>query len=189
MDRSKRLVYDVGVDDLQEVIFIGGKTPKFYQTWKGMLERCYSSKYQKKFTTYVGCYVCDEWKYLSNFKTWFDANYVEGFELDKDILVKGNKVYSADTCRFIPKYINYLKPDSNACIRELNSNNQPNRKRISYQARVALDKKSITKVFDTMEDAKLWYISTKKDVLKKKATQAFLNNEIKSDIYLALVRR
>lgn len=58
--------------------------------------------------TYEGCTVCDEWLYFSNFKKWFDENYIEGFQLDKDIIIRGNKVYSPQTCCFVPKEINII---------------------------------------------------------------------------------
>ena len=49
------------------------------------------------------CSVCEEWKHFSNFKKWFDENYIEGFDIDKDILIKGNKVYSPEACSFVPR--------------------------------------------------------------------------------------
>lgn len=80
--------------------------------WKRMLERCYGAMYQKKFPTYIGCSVCEEWKNLQNFAKWFYENYnpetMQGWHLDKDILVKGNKVYSPETCCFVPNEINVL---------------------------------------------------------------------------------
>lgn len=81
---------------------------KAKQVWISMLKRCYSEKYQNNKPTYIGCTVCDEWIYFSNFKKWFDENYIEGFQLDKDIIVKGNKVYSPNTCCFVPQEINMI---------------------------------------------------------------------------------
>jgi hypothetical protein len=87
------------------------QTPQF-KTWHGMLKRCYKDKYKEKFPTYNECIVCDEWHNFQNFAAWYDQNYYEieneRMELDKDILVKGNKIYSPDTCVFVPKKINYL---------------------------------------------------------------------------------
>ena len=83
-----------------------------YKTWQSMLERCYSEKHLKKRPTYKDCYVCDEWLCYSNFKKWYDNNYYEIKDermcLDKDILIKGNKVYSPNTCVFVPNKINML---------------------------------------------------------------------------------
>lgn len=80
------------------------------KAWENMKQRCYSEKYQEKYPTYKGCYVCDDWLNYDNFKKWFDENYnpetMKGFVLDKDILVEGNKIYSPDTCCFVPQEIN-----------------------------------------------------------------------------------
>lgn len=84
----------------------------YYRKWRGMLERCYSSKCQVKRTTYVGCSVCEEWLLFSNFKAWMQTQDWEGKHLDKDILYIGNKVYSPITCVFITKEINIFLTDS-----------------------------------------------------------------------------
>ena len=90
--------------------------------WRSMLQRCYSEKSQARRQTYKDCTVSDNFKYYPYFKDWcnnqigfssFDTNG-NPFELDKDILVKGNKVYSEDTCSFIPPEINKLLIKCNA---------------------------------------------------------------------------
>ena len=89
-----------------------GKDTRVYSTWHSMLQRCYSEKYQEKEPAYIGCEVSDEWLCFQNFAKWYEENYyeVEGqrMHLDKDILVKGNKVYSSETCIFVPQTINSL---------------------------------------------------------------------------------
>ena len=84
------------------------KAVKEYYIWSGMLERCYNKKFQEKQPTYKGCSVAEEWLDFQNFAKWFDENYIEGFHLDKDILIKGNKIYSPETCCFVPREINTL---------------------------------------------------------------------------------
>lgn len=79
-----------------------------YQKWTSMIKRCYSSKYQARQPTYIGCTVCDDWLTFSNFAKWFDLNNVDGWELDKDIIKMGNKVYCPSLCIFVPKSINAL---------------------------------------------------------------------------------
>ena len=81
---------------------------RVYICWHAMVSRCNSSKVHKKQPTYKDCEVCGEWRKLSSFKEWFDKHYVEGWALDKDILVKGNKIYSPQTCCFVPQEINTL---------------------------------------------------------------------------------
>lgn len=103
-----RLVAGVGFTDIPFTT-IKGKKSTSYEVWKNVLLRCYDKKQQKKrWQSYDGCSVCDEWLRFSNFKKWFDDNYVEGYHLDKDILVKDNKVYSPETCCFVPSEINTL---------------------------------------------------------------------------------
>ena len=77
-----------------------------------MLQRCYDPKLQEKYSTYKGCKVEE---YLLNFQhmgKWIEENYYEvpgeRMHLDKDILCKGNKIYSRDTCIFVPERINTL---------------------------------------------------------------------------------
>ena len=95
-----------------------GKNTDEYDIWHHMLERCYDTKYQEKRPTYKGCRVEE---YLLNFQNmgeWLDENYYEIpgeiMCLDKDILCKGNKIYSRDTCIFVPKKINslFIKSDN-----------------------------------------------------------------------------
>ena len=89
-----------------------GKITKCFRTWQSMLQRCYDEKFHKKCLTYDNCEVCEEWLNFQNFGKWFYKNYykIEGEKicLDKDILVKGNKIYSPDTCIFVPERINTL---------------------------------------------------------------------------------
>ena len=85
------------------------KRPKFYITWRNMLERCYSNKH--KHLSYKDVKVCDEWHNFQNFAEWFEANYNyeymdSSWHIDKDILVKGNKIYSPETCAFVPNDVN-----------------------------------------------------------------------------------
>lgn len=88
------------------------KKTKCYTTWYGMLQRCFDEECKLKHNTYLGVTVCEEWLNYQNFAKWYYKNYyeIEGqrMELDKDILVKGNKIYSPETCVFVPHNINVL---------------------------------------------------------------------------------
>jgi len=90
-----------------------------FSIWTAMLYRCYSFKYLQKYPTYIGCTVCEDWHNFQNFAKWHKENFYqienEIMNLDKDILVKGNKIYSPETCVFVPSLINYLftKNDKN----------------------------------------------------------------------------
>ena len=104
-------VYGVGVSGTKYLISEGDVLTKEYMLWSNMLRRCYSDNSKKKNPTYEGCEVSDKFKSYEYFYEWCNEQIgfgVDGFELDKDLLVKGNKVYSEDTCVFIPKEINLL---------------------------------------------------------------------------------
>lgn len=104
-----RLVQGVGINDASYSV-----RPKssrndpcpFYMRWSDMLKRCYSEKFIKTRPTYDNCIVCHDWIYFSNFKAWMEKQDWEGNELDKDILVPENKVYSPETCLFVPPPVN-----------------------------------------------------------------------------------
>lgn len=91
---------------------IGNYRPKvffnIYSIWRNMFVRCYDLAYQEKEPTYIECSVDPRWHNFQVFAKWFEQNYVEGYHLDKDILIKYNKIYSPETCCFVPREINNL---------------------------------------------------------------------------------
>lgn len=116
-----KLVQGVGINDLPRGSCserIDGKQTvyPFYDKWHGMIRRCYSRKLHQRHSTYSGCSVCEEWKTLSKFKEWFDQQPLERYswDLDKDLLLPDNKVYSPETCILVPHWLNTFVVESNA---------------------------------------------------------------------------
>ena len=104
-------VYGVGVLGTKYPISDGGRDTKEYELWKNMLKRCYNDDCKKKQPTYEDCEASENFKYYEYFYEWCHKQIGfgnEGWQLDKDLLVKGNKVYSENTCVFIPREINSL---------------------------------------------------------------------------------
>lgn len=90
---------------------------KEYETWRGMLRRCHSQEYLEKHPSYLGCSVSENFKNFQFFAGWCNNQIgfgLDGYQLDKDILVKGNKHYSEYTCVFIPKRLNTFLINSKA---------------------------------------------------------------------------
>lgn len=89
-----------------------GKHTRVYNSWNNMLRRCYDSKLHKKHPTYIGCESDKDWLCFQNFSNWDKNNYYkvedERMCLDKDILIKHNKIYSPETCVYVPQTINKL---------------------------------------------------------------------------------
>ncbi|KAF0567399.1 hypothetical protein FQV37_2255 [Psychrobacter nivimaris] len=87
-----------------------GKRLGSYSTWQAMLNRCYSEKSLKFRPSYHDCEVDKNWWNYQNFCQWYYSNNFSGigYDLDKDVLVSGNKMYSESTCAFVPREINSL---------------------------------------------------------------------------------
>ena len=114
-DRLLPTVHGIGITGDSQVI-VDGKHTKEYRLWNNMLKRCYSVGCQKVRPTYIDCSVSENFRYLQYFKEWcnnqigFNSVDEKGkpFALDKDILVKGNRVYNEDVCVFVPQEVNLL---------------------------------------------------------------------------------
>ena len=80
----------------------------YHIRWRDMIRRGYSENYKTRNPTYEGTSVDMVWKYFTDFKSWMETQNWEGLQLDKDILVQGNKEYGPSTCAFVPAYLNTL---------------------------------------------------------------------------------
>lgn len=92
-----------------------GKKKDSYNKWSDMIQRCYNKKVLEKRPTYIGCEVCERWKCYEYFEQDYEElikrskfNYSTKLCLDKDILNKGNKVYSLDNCVLVCDEINKI---------------------------------------------------------------------------------
>lgn len=166
----------------------GGKTKK-YNTWNGMLERCYSEKAHITSPSYKDCVVLESWKNYQNFGDWFDKNYnpeyMSNWALDKDILQKGNKIYSPETCCFVPQELNSLLIKN-----DINRGKYPigvRKDGIRYRAYIKLGTKNKVKhlgTFDTPEEAFQAYKTAKEEYIKEVADK--YKNQITEQTYQAL---
>ena len=108
------LVLGAGFNDRSRPANVDGKDVKEYKLWNSMLRRCFSEKYQNRQPTYRGCNVSDNFLCYSFFYDWCHNQIGFGkvdvnnrhWQLDKDLLFVGNKLYSETTCVFIPQEIN-----------------------------------------------------------------------------------
>lgn len=176
------------------------KDKRVYGVWVNSLKRCYCNNTRYKFPTYVEAEVCEEWLNFQNFAKWcyeqqsFQLKDEKGrwYHLDKDILVKGNKIYSPETCCFVPQEINAL-----LTLNDINRGEYP--LGVSYikntgrfQVNLSSNKNSYLGVFDTPEEAFIVYKKAKEDYIKEvaekwkgeideRAYQALLNYEVEID--------
>lgn len=93
---------------------INNKETGEYQAWKGMIYRCFDKNTKDRQPTYKDVTCCKEWLCFENFYEWlhtqenFDKWDNDKWTVDKDILVKGNKMYSPETCCLVPNIVNGL---------------------------------------------------------------------------------
>lgn len=119
------LIYGVGVyRDGKYKATNKRKITRCYSVWRSMIQRCYDENYQKKDRSkcYVGCSVSSEWHEFQNFAEWYHNNHPDdglNYHLDKDLKVKGNRVYSSETCLIVPSHVNAFILDSKAIMGEL----------------------------------------------------------------------
>lgn len=181
-------VYGVGYIGEENTVDEYGKHVKAYKVWHSMMKRCYSIKYQEYQPTYKGCTVCEEWHFYGDFKKWFDTNYYEVenevMHLDKDILVKGNKVYSPNTCIFVPQSINCLFSEHDTEISRGVTFRKDTKK---YTAHISIENiRTTLGCYNTKEEAELSFIKARKEYVEK--TLKKYENKIPLEIYDKLKR-
>jgi len=106
-----RTVYNLGY--LGQGKYSPQNDPISYTKWRTMIQRCYDPTWRIENATYKDATICEEWHNFQNFTNWFYKAYnyktmTKKWCLDKDILIKGNKIYSPETCCFVPNHINVL---------------------------------------------------------------------------------
>lgn len=173
-----------------------GESSTIYRIWQRMLQRCYDKRYQERQQTYINCYVCEEWHNFQNFAEWCEENYYEidgdRIELDKDILCKNNKIYSPETCVFVPKRINSLftnrKRNRGECVigvEKLTSGNY--RPRCNVFDEEKRKYKSIhLGVYKTEEKAFYKYKKFKENYIKQVADEYYQADLIPERLYWAM---
>jgi hypothetical protein len=167
-----------------------------YNAWKNIFDRCYLETSLAKQPTYLKCTVDKRWHNFQDFGDWFVENYIDGWQLDKDILKPGNTVYGPDTCCFIPQEINKCfnqqkavkSPYKLGVSKMLDGRSRPFSATINLGGKV----KRIVKYFGTEDEASDYYNQEKekyvnglaeihKDKLNSKAYQALLTFKINQD--------
>lgn len=175
------------------VNYIKPTKDKKAQLYSNMNTRSYNPNYHAAKQSYKGCSICDEWlDDRTKFYEWVDHNFytIDGeptVELDKDILVRGNKMYSPDTCVFAPKRINDLFVHVDA----IDKNGLPtgvtySEKTGKYKATIRKNgKNTVLGFFDTPEEARAEYEKHKQAEIIHIADE--YKDKIPSKLYDAMI--
>lgn len=176
------------------------KNIKEYNIWYGMLQRCYDKKLKEKHPTYKNATCCEEWLNFENFYEWlhnqenFDK-WLNGskWDLDKDILVKGNKVYSPDTCCLVSNRVNCLftKNDSKRGSYPIGvTYNKKEKKYVARISKLGNDSKYRESLgyYDTLEEAFFAYKKIKELYIKQVAQEEYDKGNITKKCYEAMMK-
>lgn len=183
-NKWKRTFYGVGYLGCNDS-FTGDNY--IYSKWTNMMQRCYDEETHKRKPYYAPCTVEAEWHNFSNYREWHKENAMgdKKVDLDKDVLIRGNTVYSSDTCTLIPHFTNTIFEERGIATNIVQNNDTG-----KYDVFMSvLGKRKDIGSFDTEEKGKQAFFDYKKDYIKKyakkckgrvpdKTYQAMMNWEI-----------
>ena len=187
MKARNKKVYGIGINDYDGAIKVDGKEIKGYACWRDILRRCYDEKFILLNPSYKDCSVALEWLFFSNFKRWYDEHHRVNCQIDKDILIKGNRIYSSSTCCFVPHAVNSLFTKCNRKRGKYPIGVSFSKERKKYEAQLSIDgKKHSVKRFKTSLEAFECYKQAKETQIQSIATQYYNCGEISTSVYNAL---
>lgn len=185
-----KLVFGIGINDA--IYPTQRKLDKwicpYYKVWKSMLGRCYYDS-EKYLPYYKDITVCEDWKYFSNFRAWMEKQNWEGLELDKDILVENNTIYSPSTCCFVPKDINMLLTDRKAARGEFPIGVSFNKQRGLFAGYVVDFKQIHLGYFSSPEAAHQAWRLAKASVIERRVGEWSLQESFNESVGDALLKR
>lgn len=192
---ARPTVYGHGKNDVNFQGDVGGKRIWQYVLWKDMLKRCFCEKVKLRYQTYQDVTCCSEWLSFATFLEWCnkEVDYKgkpQGMALDKDIIIKGNKVYSPEACSFVPQAVNLLLTSSGAIRGDWPVGVDLHKRTGRFRAQLnCYGKVDYLGLFDNPQDAFAAYKIAKeaqikvvalqyKDVLKPAVYESLMNWEI-----------
>jgi len=189
MGKKRGLVYGVGVNDWVGNISVDGKPIREYKLWVNMLERCFDQKLKQKYPTYEDATCSKDWLSMTTFiedVSQMRGYALSGWALDKDIIQKGNKLYSKDTCCFVPHEVNNLltKRDNSRGEFPVGVNFHKATGKFGAQIRINGKKKFLGR-FTTPEEAFQAYKTAKEAQIKAVADK--WKHLLDERVYLALL--
>lgn len=166
---------------------------RFQSIYKSMKGRCSftdSAVVPKKRESYIGCYYHEDWNKSEVFCEWaqnqIGSEHLD-WELDKDILFKGNKVYGPDTCCFVPSEVNVVFTKSNAKRGAYPIGVRRNSRGSKFSAQIGGTKsKTHLGTFDTPEEAFAVYKIAKEAYIKSLAAK--YEHELDPRVHEALMK-
>ncbi len=156
---------------------VNGEMTREYNLWWNMLGRAYDKDYHNEKPTYKEIVVCERWRNFQNFAE--DINSMYGFnmvddkgmyyQLDKDFINRGNKIYSKENCVFIPSALNSFITQLQRNKGKLPTGVAYNKRDKMYQAILYIDGKKYFKYFNNIHDCRMAYVISRNDYARELA--------------------
>lgn len=192
-----KTIYGVGFVGIKYLTHIDCKNTREYETWVHILQRSFDDKLKQKQTAYLNVTCCEEWLSYENFYEWIHSQ--ENFDkwlnesrwaIDKDIIVKGNKIYSPNTCTLVPQIVNCLFLNKRAKRGEYPLGVKVKKDCKGFYASCSdpLLKKNIELgSYPTKEEAFMAYKEYKEGLIKRVAELEFSQGNITERCYNAMI--
>ena len=174
---------------------MNGVHTKEYKAWRTMLTRCFDKKYKDANPAYKNVTCCEDWYLFDNFYEWLHSQdnfkkWYDGYRwnIDKDIIVKHNKIYSPETCLLVPENVNMLFTKCDNARGDF-----PIGVFKDGDGFCAMCSNQITKTHDrlghykTQEEAFLAYKSYKESLIKQVAEREYKSGNITETCYNAMM--
>lgn len=188
-DKEAFPVYSFGIMDIPNELRRGQPEPKEYKIWNRIRQRCYNENIQHLNPAYQDVSMSDKFMTYSYFKEWCNTQIgfnQDNWHLDKDILSKGSKIYSPETCCFVPNEINCALPSSKKVRGDLPQGVIWNCTKTRYRARIQRKGKwESLGTYDTPEEAFYAYKPVKESHIKSLAEK--YKDQIDPRVYEALM--
>ena len=179
--KKTKLVCGVGINDANYTVMANRKdgysfTCPVYKTWVSLLNRCFCPNEKERHPCYLDVLVCEDWLRFSRFKSWMDSQTyldlaVKKLNLDKDLLILGNKEYSPEKCAFVPGRINTLLLTNGRSRGEqpIGVYYHTDMKSRPYRASINdnFDQRIRSSYYNTAEEAHTWWQEKKADVIRE----------------------
>ena len=187
LEKRRDHVRGIGVNDVPLSTCGEGrlKNPVF-AIWSSILTRVTSAK--PIHDPYFDTTICLEWLRFSKFKEWVDnpmSGYMEGYAIDKDIISPGSKIYSPETCCFVPTRINLL------FVKHNTPSDKPTgiiMKGGSFYTHVKINNRVLSSTFYNMHDAMDDYVKKKSEIIRSVAEEYYQKGLIIKRVYDAMIR-
>ncbi len=189
-------VFGVGMLGVKYITKVNGENTKEYLIWRKILGRCYDEKTKGKRPTYQDVTCCNDWLLYENFYDWLhkQSNYDkwlngERWAIDKDILVKGNQIYSPETCCLVPNNVNglFIKQDRKRGTLPIGVIKKGSKFQV-YCQNPFTNKKECLGTFDAPEEAFQAYKKHKEEIIKQVAQFEYAQGNITKECYEAMLK-